>query len=72
MDRIRRVVDRGPLLIDERRAISIARYLRATGLYESVKIEGSSVKAAEVAVPNLSFNKGEAGRADDEKSLDKL
>jgi hypothetical protein len=54
MDRVRRVVDRGPLLTDEKRAISIAGFLWATGLYESVKIEGSSVKAAAVAAPNPS------------------
>jgi hypothetical protein len=34
----RRVTDRGPLLDDEQRAIDIAAWLRATGLYETVTV----------------------------------
>jgi hypothetical protein len=35
----RRVTDRGPLLDNEPRAIAIAAWLRATGLYEIVTVE---------------------------------
>ena len=37
-DRPRRVADRGPLLDSEARAQSLAQQLRATGLYERVKV----------------------------------
>lgn len=44
-DRVRRVTDRGPLHTSKQRAHSIAAYLRSTGLYESVKVVGTSVTA---------------------------
>ncbi len=38
-DRIRRVVDRGPLHQQKSRAEAYAGFLRATGLYETVTVE---------------------------------
>ena len=67
MDRIRRVVDKGPLLPDLRRANSIAGFLRSTGLYESVKVEGSSARLATAAAPggaDQSFKPSGDGPAD--------
>ncbi len=45
MDRIRRVVDRGPLHPDKDRVSFFATQMRSTGLYEYVAVEQSSVKA---------------------------
>lgn len=47
-DRIRRVVDRGPLHPDQARTHALAQQLRATGLYEFVRVEGSSVKSSKM------------------------
>jgi len=47
-DSMRRVVDRGPLHNDRERVQAMAAFLRSTGLYESVKVVGSSVAAASV------------------------
>lgn len=38
----RRIVDRGPLLVDEQRAHAIAAWLKSTGLYESVRVARSA------------------------------
>jgi hypothetical protein len=75
MDRVRRVIDRGPLQPDKGRAHSIADYLRSTGLYESVTVEISSVKVDSSAAPDgpdLSFKMGDGEVAPAEKSLDEL
>lgn len=75
LDHVRRVVDRGPLHPDRARANQIADFLRATGLYESVKVVGSTVKAAAVASadPDFSFNPADGpGAASAGKSLDDL
>jgi hypothetical protein len=77
MDRVRRVHDRGPLHHDKGRAHSFAEFLRSTGLYESVKVEESTLKAAAVATsPNPPPNARDAsdGGASPkaEKSLDDL
>jgi hypothetical protein len=45
MDRIRRIVDRGPLLTNRSRADAIAAFLRTTGLYESVQVIDSRAVA---------------------------
>jgi hypothetical protein len=45
-DRVRRVTDRGPLHTEKARAESFATFLRATGLYESVRVEAGSVATA--------------------------
>jgi hypothetical protein len=51
----------------------VASYVHSTGLYESVKTEGPSVKAAAmVAASNLSFKKSEDDVPPKEKSLDDL
>jgi len=71
-DRVRRLVDRGPLLTDELRAISIANYLRSTGFYESVKVEVSSASAAVIGTPDMSFQMGEEDAHAREKSVDEL
>lgn len=71
-DRVRRLVDRGPLLTDELRAISIANYLRSTGFYESVKVEVSSAGAALIGAPDMSFQMGEEDAHPREKSVDDL
>lgn len=42
LDKERRVVDRGPLLVDKRRALAIKDWLVATRLYESVEVEASA------------------------------
>ena len=44
LGRVRRVVDRGPLHADKSRAQWIARYLRETGLYESVTVVSGAMK----------------------------
>ncbi|CAN5921038.1 hypothetical protein BH11PSE8_BH11PSE8_43490 [soil metagenome] len=41
-DKERRVVDKGPLLVDERHALAIRQWLAGTGLYESVTVETSA------------------------------
>ena len=51
LDRERRIVDRGPLHADRQRALSFAEFLRATGLYESVKVVGSTVARAAIGTP---------------------
>jgi hypothetical protein len=43
---VRRIHDRGPLHHDKGRANAFAEFLRSTGLYESVKVEESTLKAA--------------------------
>ncbi len=71
MDRVRRIEDRGPLHPDQGRAHSIAEFLRATGLYESVTVVGSSVKAA--AIASLDMSSVEATETKkSEQSLDDL
>ena len=57
--RVRRVRDKGPLHPDRSRALSIADFLRSTGLYESVKVEGSTMTATAVAAPDLSARPGD-------------
>ena len=54
LDRVRRVEDRGPLHVDHERAVAIAAFLRATGLYEVVTVVGTSVKTAEMS-PEVDF-----------------
>ena len=71
-ERSRRMIDRGPLLPDEKRAISIAAYLRSTGLYESVKVEVSSASAALMDAPEISFQMGKQDAPSNKKSLDEL
>lgn len=48
-ERPRRVIDRGPLHHEERRAIAAADWLRATGLYESVTVE----RTGSIRLPGL-------------------
>lgn len=50
-DKVRRVVDRGPLHPDKTRADSIAEWLKKTGLYETVTVvaSGAILNAASVA-----------------------
>lgn len=73
LDRVRRVIDRGPLHADKAKVTSMANLLRSTGLYESVKVEGSSVKAAAVAAPDPFDVASETPfAAPKEKSLDDL
>jgi hypothetical protein len=74
LDRVRRVHDRGPLHFDKARANSIATFLRSTGLYESVKVEGSTVNAGSLAAPSFkpSDAPGNTVLPTAEKSLDDL
>ena len=53
LDKVRRVIDRGPLHSDKDRSSAIAAFLRATGLYESVSVVAANVDGAAVAAPDL-------------------
>ena len=73
MDRIRRVCDRGPLQPDKARVDALATYLRSTGLYEWVRVEGASVKpVAGAEVAGLSRESGRTAGSRQGKSLDEL
>ncbi len=71
LDQVRRVVDKGPLHPDHGRVNVIATQLRATGLYESVTVEGSAVKSAVLASPERARGGGQKTPAP-EKPLDEL
>jgi hypothetical protein len=67
------VHDRGPLLNDKVRADSVASFLRSTGLYERVGVEGASVKSrAGPEAAALSPDTRQAAGTPAGKSLDEL
>jgi len=73
LDCVRRIEDRGPLHPDRRRANAIAAFLRSTGLYESVTVVGSTVKAAMVGSPDTATNPRDVpAQASEAQALDDL